>query len=48
MILLIVSLRGRLLDFLNTIAIHEKYVEKLDEMIAPILNGVVPLVVNED
>ena len=38
----------RLLDFLNTIAIHEKYVEKLDEMIAPILNGVVPLVVNED
>ena len=38
----------RLLDFLNTIAIHEKCIEKLDEMIAPILNGAVPLVENED
>ena len=36
----------RLLDFLNTIAIHEKYVEKLDELVAPILNGTVPLVEN--
>ena len=29
----------RLLDFLNTIATHEKYVCELDELIAPILNG---------
>lgn len=36
----------KLLDFLNAIAIHEKHVEKLDEMIAPILNGTVPLVKN--
>lgn len=38
----------RLLDFLNTIAMHEKYVEKLDEVIAPILEGLVPLVENEN
>lgn len=38
----------RLLDFLNTIAMHEKYVEKLDEIIAPILRGVVPLIENVD
>jgi predicted helicase len=37
----------RLLDFLNTIATHEKYVEKLDEIIAPILSGEVPLVENK-
>ena len=37
----------RLLDFLNAIAMHEKYVEKLDEVIAPILEGLVPLVENE-
>jgi hypothetical protein len=35
------------LDFLNTIATHEKYVEKLDEIIAPILSGDVPLVENK-
>ena len=38
----------RLLDFLNTIAMHEKYVEKLDEIVAPILEGSVPLVENEN
>lgn len=36
----------RLLDFLNTIAMHEKYIEELDEIIAPVLNGEVPLVEN--
>lgn len=38
----------RLLDFLNTIAAHEKRIKELDEMIAPILNGAVPLVENRD
>lgn len=38
----------RLLDFLNTIALHEKYVERLDEAIAPILKGLVPLIENEN
>lgn len=38
----------KLLDFLNAIATHEKHVEKLDEIIAPILNGTVPLVENGD
>lgn len=38
----------RLLDFLNTIALHEKYVERLDETIAPILKGLVPLIENEN
>ena len=38
----------RLLDFLNTIAMHEKYVKRLDEVIAPILEGLVPLVENEN
>lgn len=38
----------RLLDFLNTIATHEKRIKELDEMIAPILNGAVPLVENRD
>lgn len=36
----------RLLDFLNTVATHEKCVAKLDGIIAPILNGAVPLVEN--
>jgi hypothetical protein len=37
----------RLLDFLNIIALHEKYVERLDEVIAPILNGTVSLIENK-
>ena len=38
----------RLLDFLNTIATHEKYVEELDELIAPVLKGTVSLIENTD
>lgn len=34
----------KLLDFLNTIATHERYVKKLDEIIAPILHGEVDLI----
>lgn len=38
----------RLLDFLNTIATHEKYIKELDEIIVPILDGSVSLIENED
>ncbi len=38
----------RLLNFLNAIAMHERYVEKLDEIVAPILKGMIPLVENEN
>ena len=38
----------RLLDFLNTIATHEKYVKILDETVAPILNGTISLIENEN
>ena len=39
---------NRLLDFLNTIATHEKYVKELDEIIAPIFTGAVSLVENKN
>jgi len=36
----------RLLDFLNTIAMREKLVEKLDEILLPVLHGNVRLFLN--
>lgn len=36
----------RLLDFLNVLALHEKYVEELDEIMAPVLNGKIPFYEN--
>ncbi len=36
----------RLLDFLNTIATHEKYIKELDELVAVLLSGDVPLYEN--
>lgn len=38
----------RLLDFLNTIAIHETYVEELDGIVAPVLKGTVSLIENAE
>lgn len=37
----------RLLDFLNTIATHEKRVEELDDVLMPVLHGEVNLLENE-
>lgn len=37
----------RLLDFLNTLALHEKYVAELDEIIAPLLDGKTSLIENK-
>lgn len=34
----------RLLNFLNTISIREKYVERIDDIISPVLKGSVPLI----
>ena len=36
----------RLLDFLNTIAMHEKYVERLDNLVDPILKDLIPMIEN--
>lgn len=37
-----------LLDFLNTIATHEHLIKELDEIIAPVLDGSISLIENED
>lgn len=37
----------RLLNFLNTLAIREKYIKTIDELVAPILKGSVKLIENE-